>query len=81
MQMASNGLVVILFAGMTAKLFEGNLSLQGSFVCRFYVNSMLPEVLALQNSKVTSRGWVQMHWLHMYRHKWESKVSACYSGE
>lgn len=47
--MTSKGPVAILFARMTAKLFEGNLSLQGSFVCRFYVNNMLPEVLALQN--------------------------------
>lgn len=47
---AENGPVVVLFVGLTARLHEGQLSLQGSTIYKWYTNTNLPEVLALQNS-------------------------------
>ncbi|CAD6266111.1 unnamed protein product [Miscanthus lutarioriparius] len=50
MEMATREPVIFLFAGVTASMFNGNVSLQGSSVCKWYVNPHIPEVAALRDS-------------------------------
>ncbi|XP_066308314.1 replication protein A 70 kDa DNA-binding subunit D-like [Miscanthus floridulus] len=50
MEMATREPVIFLFVGVTASIFNGNVSLQGSSVCKWYVNPHIPEVAALRDS-------------------------------
>ncbi|KAG2577085.1 hypothetical protein PVAP13_6NG080430 [Panicum virgatum] len=50
MEMAGRGPVVLLFVGMTCRIFEEKLTLQGSSLCKWYANPELPETAALQDS-------------------------------
>ncbi|RLM61056.1 hypothetical protein C2845_PM14G07060 [Panicum miliaceum] len=47
--MAHRGPVVFLFVGMTCRIFEDKLTLQGSTLCKWYANPELPETAALQD--------------------------------
>ncbi|KAL6897248.1 hypothetical protein ACP4OV_006944 [Aristida adscensionis] len=48
MDMAKTKPLVFLFAGVTVAWFNGKLALQGSNVCRWYLNPEIPEAVALQ---------------------------------
>ncbi|KAG2546392.1 hypothetical protein PVAP13_9KG030199 [Panicum virgatum] len=50
MEMASRAPVAFLFVGMTCRIFEEKLTLQGSTLCKWYANPELPEAAALQDS-------------------------------
>ncbi|KAG2657924.1 hypothetical protein PVAP13_1KG161305 [Panicum virgatum] len=50
MDMAGHGPVVFLFVGMTCRIFEDKLTLQGSALCKWYANPELLETAALQDS-------------------------------
>jgi len=49
MEMASRAPVAFLFVGMTCRIFEEKLTLQGSTLCKWYANPELPEAAALQD--------------------------------
>jgi len=61
MEMSKNGPVVLLFVGVTSNTFDGQLTLQCSTTCTWYVNPDLPETALLKQSFGSAIG--QPYWI------------------